>query len=390
MLRSGSVASREEYRAKIARLAPREAALMFTDIAGYTKLIEEDPPRALALLEAHNEIIQACVDKHDGTVAKVLGDAHLVEFFDPVAAARCALEVQVRLASRNLRVPADMRIHVRIGLHYATVIPKGQELVGDGLTVLSGVESAAPPGGICMTEDFHRRVTKKMPLKIRTLGPQRLPGVPEPVSLVQLTSAEPSAGSAYLKATHVELMRNIESRWPSSGATPPVLTAASVSPIEREAVVDEPAEPAPRKFRTAAAIGVAALVAGLLIAYFVTRDTSAPGSEGREEPLRPAARAPSPRPAPPPAVPEKQPQGRIVRIYRGEGLATASRAEVLSRLSAALARMEKLPRSQQRRILPDIEDWKKTEKAMARGDPRADVDRRVLASLERVLAEQAR
>src|SRR5207245_5817257 len=104
-------------------------------------------------LDDHNKIVKESVDKHGGIVAHVLGDAHLVEFYSAVDATRCALDIQVRFASRNVTLPEDQRILVRIGLHHAAVTPIGQELKGEGIKILQRIEPKAPAGGVCLTGD---------------------------------------------------------------------------------------------------------------------------------------------------------------------------------------------------------------------------------------------
>src|SRR5579863_1509116 len=131
---------------------------MLTDIVGYTRLAEKEPKKALAVLDEHNKLVDECVRKHSGIVARVLGDAYLVEFYSAIDAVRCALDIQVRLGARNVGLPEDKRILLRIGLHYATVKPVGQELRGEGIRLLPKVEARAAPGSVCLTEDVYDRI----------------------------------------------------------------------------------------------------------------------------------------------------------------------------------------------------------------------------------------
>src|SRR5215467_16307282 len=90
------------------------AAIMFTDMVGYSALAQRDERLALELLEEHRAFLRRAFLKHQGHEIKTIGDAFLVEFASAVAAVNCAVELQEALARRNLEAPADRRLHVRI------------------------------------------------------------------------------------------------------------------------------------------------------------------------------------------------------------------------------------------------------------------------------------
>ena len=91
------------------------AAIMFTDMVGYSALTQRDEGLAVRLLEEHRTLLRPAFPKHQGQEIKTIGDGFLVEFASAVAAVNCAVEIQEALARRNLGAPADRQLQVRIG-----------------------------------------------------------------------------------------------------------------------------------------------------------------------------------------------------------------------------------------------------------------------------------
>ena len=95
----------------------RLAAIMFTDMVGYTALSQRNEALALQLLEEHRRILRSIFPRFNGTEIKTIGDAFLVEFQSALEAAQCALEIQRTLAKRNHDVSSEHRVELRIGIH---------------------------------------------------------------------------------------------------------------------------------------------------------------------------------------------------------------------------------------------------------------------------------
>src|SRR6201992_4075892 len=98
------------------------AAIMFTDMVGYSALSQRDDKLALELLEEHREILRKIFPGFNGTEIKTIGDAFLVEFNSALEAAQCAIEIQRALAKRNADSVADRQIELKIGVHIGDVI----------------------------------------------------------------------------------------------------------------------------------------------------------------------------------------------------------------------------------------------------------------------------
>src|ERR1700726_3887644 len=116
------------------------AAIMFTDMVGYSALAQRDDKVALELLEEHRRLLREIFPRFHGTEIKTIGDAFLVEFGSALEAAQCAIEIQRTLAKRNHDVTSDRQFAVKIGIHIgAGVHPEG-EVYGHGGKIASRLE----------------------------------------------------------------------------------------------------------------------------------------------------------------------------------------------------------------------------------------------------------
>ena len=93
------------------------AAIMFTDMVGYSALAQQNDKLAQELLEEHRELLRPLFPRFNGTEIKTIGDAFLVEFHSALEAAQCAIEIQRALAKRNHDVPNGRRVEIKIGIH---------------------------------------------------------------------------------------------------------------------------------------------------------------------------------------------------------------------------------------------------------------------------------
>src|SRR5215472_489190 len=134
------------------------AAIMFTDMVGYSALSQRDDKLALELLEEHRRLLRKIFPRFHGTEIKTMGDAFLVEFNSALEAAQCAIEIQRALAKRNTDVSVDRRIEVKIGIHIGDVVHRGGDVYGDGVNIASRIEQLAGAGGICVSMDVERQI----------------------------------------------------------------------------------------------------------------------------------------------------------------------------------------------------------------------------------------
>ncbi len=132
------------------------AAVMFTDMVGYSALTQKNEKLALELLEEHKRALRSVFPKYGGQEIKTIGDAFLVEFGSAVNAAQCAVEIQKKLHQRNESVKPERVVQIRIGLHVGDVVYKEKDVFGDGVNIASRIEPLAVPGGICVSEELVR------------------------------------------------------------------------------------------------------------------------------------------------------------------------------------------------------------------------------------------
>jgi class 3 adenylate cyclase/TolB-like protein/Tfp pilus assembly protein PilF len=162
------------------------AAIMFTDMVGYSALSQRDDKLALELLEEHRQLLREIFPRFNGTEIKTIGDAFLVEFNSALEAAQCAIEIQRTLAKRNHDVVADRRIELKIGIHIGDVVHRGGDVYGDGVNIASRIEALAGAGGICVSMDVERQIRNALEARFEKLAPTDLKNISVPMDLFRI------------------------------------------------------------------------------------------------------------------------------------------------------------------------------------------------------------
>src|ERR1700694_5147840 len=159
------------------------AAILCSDVVGYSRLAGADEDRILARLRAlRSDLIDPTIAVHKGRVVKRTGDGALVEFRSVVDAVRCAIEVQNAMIERNTGLPAERRIEFRIGIHIGDVVEESDgDLMGDGINIAARLEGIAKPGAIYLSEDAYRQVKTRLDLAVNDLGQTELKNIADPV-----------------------------------------------------------------------------------------------------------------------------------------------------------------------------------------------------------------
>src|SRR5712691_5617321 len=171
----------------------RLAAIMFTDIVGFSRQMGSNEARTLRLLETHNQIIQQAVTEHHGTVIKTVGDAFLVDFPSVVHAVQCAQQVQVHFKAHNAEKEKAEQIHVRIGLHSGDIVQREGDVFGDGVNIASRLQELAVADTICLSDMVYRDVAKKLDLgTVVSLGRPKLKNIAERFQVYALLLQPPS------------------------------------------------------------------------------------------------------------------------------------------------------------------------------------------------------
>src|SRR5689334_19345771 len=162
------------------------AAIMFTDMVGYSALAQRDDKLALELLEEHRELLREIFPRFHGTEIKTIGDAFLVEFNSALEAAQCAIAIQRTLAHRNADAPAPRQVQVKIGIHIGDVVHRGGDVYGDGVNIASRIEPLAGAGGICLSMDVERQIRNAVETRLEKLAPTELKNISVPMDLFRI------------------------------------------------------------------------------------------------------------------------------------------------------------------------------------------------------------
>ena len=155
----------------------RLAAIMFTDMVGYSALSERNEALAISQLAIQTRILEPILVVHGGRLVRTMGDGTFVEFGSAVSACRAALEIQAGIASHNSTASESDRFQIRIGLHIGDVEVAGDDLLGHGVNVAARLEPLADAGGICVSEDVERQVGNRVDGVFHPMGAQSLKNI---------------------------------------------------------------------------------------------------------------------------------------------------------------------------------------------------------------------
>src|SRR5947208_5111245 len=164
----------------------RLAAIMFTDMVGYTALGQRDESLSLALVEEQRRFLRPIFKRHNGKEIKSMGDAFLVEFSNALDAVRCAYDAQRTSREFNISQPSDQRIKLRIGLHLGDVVESEGDISGDAVNIASRIQSLAEPGGICITQQVFDHVRNSEEFRTVALGQNQLKNVQTPTEVYKV------------------------------------------------------------------------------------------------------------------------------------------------------------------------------------------------------------
>jgi adenylate cyclase len=172
------------------------AAILVSDVVGYSRLAGADEDRTLSRLRGlRSDLIDPAIDAHNGRIVKRTGDGSLIEFRSVVDAVRCAIEVQNGLIERNAGLPPERRIEFRVGVHLGDVVEESDgDLMGDGVNIAARLEGICVPGAICLSEDAYRQVKGRLDLAVTDLGPTQLKNIAEPIRVYALDVGHPAQG----------------------------------------------------------------------------------------------------------------------------------------------------------------------------------------------------
>jgi class 3 adenylate cyclase len=156
-------------------------AILSADVAGYSRLMQDDEATTVKTLEAYKQIISDLVKQHRGRVVDSPGDNLLAEFASVVDAVQCAVATQKELQARNTELPENRKMQFRIGVNLGDVIEEGERIYGDGVNIAARLESIADPGGICVSKTAFDQIETKLPFGYEFRGEQTVKNIAKPV-----------------------------------------------------------------------------------------------------------------------------------------------------------------------------------------------------------------
>ena len=158
------------------------AAIMFTDIVGYTALMGNDEEKAIGLLRKNREIQKPIIESHNGLWIKELGDGVMASFNTVSDAVNAAIKIQEGCN-------ATKEYQVRIGIHLGEVIFENEDVFGDGVNIASRIQAIAYPGTIYVSESVQNNVSNKHGIETRYIKEEILKNVKDPVKIYEVFAA---------------------------------------------------------------------------------------------------------------------------------------------------------------------------------------------------------
>ncbi len=160
------------------------AAIMFSDIVGYTSLLKEDEKKAFEILRKNQRIHKRLIKKFNGRWLKEMESGTLASFSSIIDAVMCALSIQ--------KATTELNIPVRIGLHQGEVIFEKKDVLGDGVNIASRIHSVTEMNDIIISETVYNDIKNKGGLEIGFLGEQVLKGVSKPIGIYKVSCSDES------------------------------------------------------------------------------------------------------------------------------------------------------------------------------------------------------
>ncbi len=170
----------------------RLAAIVFTDIVGFSNLTEGDEVKALELLSTQKQILQPIVQDFGGQWLKEMGDGLLLSFPSSHDAVRCAIQIQKAVLGI-----ADLVL--RIGVHQGDVVQTETDVLGSGVNIASRIETVAPPGGIAVSDKVQRDIAQNVDLTTQSIGFPKFKGIDDAFEVYCVTSAGLPVGTSHGK-----------------------------------------------------------------------------------------------------------------------------------------------------------------------------------------------
>jgi adenylate cyclase len=173
-----------------APLERKLTAILYADVAGYSRLTEADEEGTHRLLSENLDRMTKCIERYNGRVEHYAGDAILAEFPSVTVAVGCALTIQSEVAANQSKIPKEKRVLFRIGINLGEVIVDRGEIYGEGVNIAARLEALAEPGGILVADAVRREIRDKLPLEFCDMGEHEVKNIAELVRVFRVDLVE--------------------------------------------------------------------------------------------------------------------------------------------------------------------------------------------------------
>jgi class 3 adenylate cyclase len=190
------------------------STILSADVAEFSRLMGEDEEQTLRVFRGHKKVFESVVALHNGRIFNTAGDAILAEFPSAVEAVRCATDIQAALRTRNDQLAPNRQVRFRIGINLGDILIQGQDLMGDGVNVAARLQTAAEPGGVCISGTVHDQIRNKLSMSFHSMGEMNFKNIAQPVRTFSITEAE---GSGPLPSRPPALATGGKTRWIAGG-----------------------------------------------------------------------------------------------------------------------------------------------------------------------------
>jgi len=199
--------------------ARKLAAIMFTDIAGFTALSAKDEEKALGIIEKQREVLKPIVEAYQGNWLKEIGDGLLLSFPSSKQAVNCAIKIQKAIQDIE-------GLNLRIGIHQGDILEKGGDVFGDDVNIASRIEPFAAVGGVAISNKVAGDISGSPELVTKYIGKPKLKGVKQEVQVYCITSH--GLPETKLSAVSAKLEKKSRSRQILLAATVTVVIAVYI------------------------------------------------------------------------------------------------------------------------------------------------------------------
>jgi len=156
-------------------------AIMFTDIQGYTAIMQRDEELGIKMRDKHREIFNKITEKYKGAILQYFGDGTLSTFKSAIDAVKCAMEMQLAFQQEPV-------IPVRIGIHLGDIVFTEDDIIGDGVNVASRIESLAVPGSVFISDKVYDEIKNQSSIETQSLRTFELKNVDKPIEVFAISN----------------------------------------------------------------------------------------------------------------------------------------------------------------------------------------------------------